>query len=210
MPSFTFVSTANAVALRGAVPVFVDIRPDTLNLDERLVQAAITPRTRAIFVVHYAGVCAEMDAFSDIADCAPSVAGRRRGASAACVLPWPGAGTLGDVACFSFHATKNIVSGEGGALDYRRSDLAERAEIIREKGTNRARYLLGQIDKYTWTDIGSSYIPSELVAAFLRAQLDDAEAITQERRAAWQRYHAGFADLEARGVRRPGPCAGAL
>ena len=205
MPSFTFVSTANAVALRGGVPVFVDIRPDTLNLDERLIEAAITPRTRAIFVVHYAGVCAEMDAFRDIAaahrlllveDAAQALLASYRGKPA---------GTLGDVACFSFHATKNIVSGEGGALVTDRAELAERAEIVREKGTNRARFLLGQIDKYTWTDVGSSYIPSELVAAFLRAQLDDAETITKERQAAWQRYHTAFADLEARdvGVRRP-------
>jgi dTDP-4-amino-4,6-dideoxygalactose transaminase len=205
MPSFTFVSTANAVALRGAVPLFVDIRSDTLNLDERLVEAAITPRTRAIFVVHYAGVCAEMDAFRGIAaahrlllveDAAQALLSTYRGKPA---------GTLGDIACFSFHATKNIVSGEGGALVTDRAELAERAEIIREKGTNRARFLLGQVDKYTWTDIGSSYIPSELVAAFLRAQLDDAEAITRERQVAWGRYHEAFADIEARdtGVRRP-------
>jgi dTDP-4-amino-4,6-dideoxygalactose transaminase len=205
MPSFTFVSTANAVALRGAVPVFVDIRPDTLNLDERLVEAAITARTRAIFVVHYAGVCAEMDAFRDIA--------ARHGlllvedAAQALLSTYHGrmAGTLGDVACFSFHASKNVVSGEGGALVTGRPDLGLRAEIIREKGTNRSRFLLGQVDKYTWVDLGSSYLPSELVAAFLRAQLDDAETITAERRATWVFYHAAFADLEARdiGVRRP-------
>jgi dTDP-4-amino-4,6-dideoxygalactose transaminase len=205
MPSFTFVSTANAVALRGAVPVFVDIRPDTLNLDERLVETAITPRTKAIFVVHYAGVCAEMDAFRDIAaqhrlllveDAAQALLATYRGQLA---------GTLGDAACFSFHESKNIVSGEGGALVTNRADLIERAEIIREKGTNRSRFMLGLVDKYTWIDIGSSYIPSELVAAFLRAQLDEAEAITADRRATWDRYHAAFADLEARdiGVQRP-------
>jgi dTDP-4-amino-4,6-dideoxygalactose transaminase len=205
MPSFTFVSTANAVALRGAIPVFVDIRADTLNLDERLVEAAITLRTKAIFVVHYAGVCAEMDAFRAIAaahrlllveDAAQALLSTYRGKDA---------GTLADMACFSFHASKNIISGEGGALVTGRSDLAERAEVIREKGTNRARFMLGLVDKYTWTDLGSSYIPSELVAAFLRAQLDEAETITADRRAIWQRYHAAFADLEARdvGARRP-------
>jgi dTDP-4-amino-4,6-dideoxygalactose transaminase len=205
MPSFTFVSTANAVVLRGAVPVFVDIRPDTLNLDERLVEAAMTPRTKAIFVVHYGGVCAEMDVFSDIAarhrlllveDAAQALLATYRGRLA---------GTLGDVACFSFHASKNIVSGEGGALVTDRDDLAERAAVIREKGTNRARFLLGLVDKYTWTDLGSSYVPSELVAAFLYAQLEDADAITAERRAMWQHYHEAFADIEARdiGVRRP-------
>jgi len=205
MPSFTFVSTANAVALRGAVPVFVDIRSDTLNLDERLIESAITPRTKAIFVVHYAGVCAEMDAFRELAD-------KHRlflveDAAQALLSTYRGkpAGTLSDAACFSFHVSKNVVSGEGGALVTNRADLAERAEIIREKGTNRARFMLGLVDKYTWIDIGSSYIPSELVAAFLRAQLDEAESITSDRRKTWQHYHDAFADIEARdiGVRRP-------
>jgi dTDP-4-amino-4,6-dideoxygalactose transaminase len=205
MPSFTFVSTANAVSLRGAVPVFTDIRADTLNIDEDAVAAAITPRTRAIFVVHYAGVCAEMDTLREIAaahrlllveDAAQALLSTYRGRFA---------GTLGDVACFSFHASKNVVSGEGGALVTSRTDLAERAEIIREKGTNRSRFLLGQVDKYTWVDIGSSYLPSELVAAFLCAQLEDAISITAERRATWNFYHSAFADLEALdiGVRRP-------
>ena len=205
MPSFTFVSTANAVALRGAVPVFVDVRADTLNIDERLVEAAITPRTKAIFVVHYAGVCVEMDAFRNIAaahnlllveDAAQALLSTYRGQRA---------GTIGDAACISFHASKNIVSGEGGALITNRAGLAGRAEIIREKGTDRSRFLLGLVDKYQWVDIGSSYLPSELVAAFLRAQLDDAEAITEERRAIWDYYHAAFADLEAKdiGLRRP-------
>lgn len=205
MPSFTFVSTANAVVLRGAVPVFVDIRPDTQNIDETLVQAAITPRTRAIFVVHYAGVCAEMDALREIAakhrlllieDAAQALLSRYRGQLA---------GTLSDVAAFSFHASKNVVSGEGGALVTNRADLATRAEIIREKGTNRSSFMLGLVDKYTWVDIGSSYLPSELIAAFLRAQLDDAAVITTERRAVWEHYHDAFAGLEAAGVgiRRP-------
>jgi dTDP-4-amino-4,6-dideoxygalactose transaminase len=200
MPSFTFVSTANAVALRGAVPVFVDIRPDTLNIDECAAQAAVTPRTKAIFVVHYAGICAEMDAFRDIAaahrlllveDAAQALLSTYRGRPA---------GTLGDAACISFHATKNVVSGEGGALVTGRADLAERAEIIREKGTDRSRFLLGQVDRYSWVDVGSSYLPSELVAAFLRAQLEDATAITAERRAIWDIYHAAFADIEALGL----------
>jgi dTDP-4-amino-4,6-dideoxygalactose transaminase len=205
MPSFTFVSTANAVALRGATPVFIDIRPDTLNLDEQLIEAAITPRTKAIFVVHYAGVCAEMDTLRAIAaahhlllveDAAQALLASYRGRPA---------GTLGDMACFSFHASKNVVSGEGGALVTDNAKLAERAEVIREKGTNRSRFLLGLVDKYTWTDLGSSYIPSELVAAFLCAQLDEAEAITAERRLIWDRYHTAFAELEARdiGIRRP-------
>jgi dTDP-4-amino-4,6-dideoxygalactose transaminase len=200
MPSFTFVSTANAVVLRRAVPVFVDIRPDTLNLDEGIVEAAITPRTKAIFVVHYGGVCAEMDAFREIAathglllveDAAQALLSRYRGRLA---------GTLGDIGCLSFHASKNVVSGEGGALVTGRADLAERAEIIREKGTNRSRFLLGLVDKYTWVDVGSSYLPSELVAAFLFAQLEVAAAITAERRASWDVYHAAFADLEARDI----------
>lgn len=205
MPSFTFVSTANAVVLRGATPVFVDIRPDTLNLDERLVEPAITARAKAVFVVHYAGICAEMDAFRDIAerhrlllveDAAQALLSTYRGRPA---------GTLGDIGCFSFHATKNVVSGEGGALVTDHQALAARAETIREKGTNRAQFMLGLVDKYTWVDIGSSYLPSELVAAFLRAQLEEAEPITAERCAIWERYHAAFADLEARdvGVRRP-------
>lgn len=205
MPSFTFVSTANAVVLRGAVPVFVDIRPDTQNIDETLVEAAITPRTKAIFVVHYAGVCAEMDALRDTAakhglllieDAAQALLSRYRGQLA---------GTLGDAAAFSFHASKNVVSGEGGAIVTSHADLAARAEIIREKGTNRSSFMLGLVDKYTWVDVGSSYLPSELVAAFLRPQLDDAATITAERRAVWAYYHDAFSGLEAAGadIRRP-------
>jgi dTDP-4-amino-4,6-dideoxygalactose transaminase len=205
MPSFTFVSTANAVALRGAVPVFVDIRRDTLNLDETLVEAAITPRTRAIFVVHYAGVCAEMDALRAIADRHGLLLVEDAAQALLSTYRERLAGTLGDAACISFHVSKNVVSGEGGALVTNRAELAERAEIIREKGTNRSRFLRGQIDKYTWVDLGSSYLPSELVAAFLLAQLEEAAAITAERRATWNFYHAAFAELEAKdlGVRRP-------
>ncbi len=204
MPSFTFVSTANAFVLRGAVPVFVDIRPDTLNLDERLVEAAITPRTRAICVVHYAGVSCEMDAIMEIAsrhglavveDAAQGIYSSYRGRPL---------GAIGDIGCLSFHETKNVISGEGGALLLRDPVLAERAEIIREKGTNRSRFFRGQVDKYTWVDVGSSYLPSELIAAFLAAQLEAGGAITQRRMAIWNRYHAWAETYEIRGLlRRP-------
>jgi dTDP-4-amino-4,6-dideoxygalactose transaminase len=200
MPSFTFVSTANAVVLRGGVPVFVDIRRDTLNIDQTVIEAAITSRTKAIFVVHYAGVPCEMDAINAIAqrrnllvveDAAQALLSTYRGRPA---------GSLGDLGCFSFHASKNIVSGEGGALVTTRKDLAERAHMIWEKGTNRRSFLQGQVDKYTWVDIGSSFLPSELTAAFLAAQLEHAEAIISDRLAAWNRYHAAFENLEARGI----------
>lgn len=204
MPSYTFVSTANAFALRGAVPVFVDIREDTLNIDEQLIEAAITQRTRAICVVHYAGVACEMDAILAIA--------RRHGlkvvedAAQGIFSTYKGRplGAIGDLGCLSFHETKNIICGEGGALLAREPDFAERAEIIREKGTNRSRFFRGQVDKYTWVDIGSSYLPSELVAAFLSAQMDAGERITAQRLALWQRYHDWAAPHEATGVlRRP-------
>lgn len=204
MPSYTFVSTANAFALRGAVPVFIDIRADTLNLDERLIEAAITPRTRAVCVVHYAGVACEMDAIMDIA--------RRHGlavvedAAQAILSTYRGRplGTIGELGALSFHETKNIISGEGGALLCRDHDLAERAEIIREKGTNRSRFFRGQVDKYTWVDIGSSFLPGEITAAFLAAQTDAAHDITARRMAIWERYHAWAAPHEAAGrLRRP-------
>lgn len=203
MPSFTFVSTANAVVLRAGVPVFVDIRPDTLNIDEKLVEAAITPRTKAIFAVHYAGVCAEMDALRQIADKYRLLL--VEDAAQALLSTYHGrpAGALGDMACFSFHASKNVVSGEGGAFVTSRMDFAERAEIIRDKGTNRARFLLGLTDKYTWVELGSSFLPGEIVAAFLRAQLDASQAITSERLATWNTYHAAFAELESYGISRP-------
>jgi dTDP-4-amino-4,6-dideoxygalactose transaminase len=204
MPSFTFVSTANAVALRGAVPVFVDIRADTLNLDEKLIEAAITPRTRAICVVHYAGVACEMDAIMTIAhrhglvvieDAAQGILSTYKGKPL---------GAIGELGALSFHETKNIISGEGGALLVNDTHFAERAEIIREKGTNRSQFFRGQVDKYTWVDIGSSYLPGEIVAAFLAAQTEEAERITRDRLSIWDRYHAAFADLEARGqLRRP-------
>lgn len=204
MPSYTFVSTANAFALRGAVPVFVDIREDTLNLDERLVEAAITPRTKAICVVHYAGVACEMDAIMDVA--------RRHGlavvedAAQAILSTYRGRplGTIGELGALSFHETKNIISGEGGALLCRDPQMAERAEIIREKGTNRSRFFRGQVDKYTWVDIGSSFLPGEITAAFLAAQTDAAHDITARRLAIWERYHAWAAPHEAAGrLRRP-------
>lgn len=210
MPSYTFVSTANAFVLRGAIPVFVDIREDTLNLDERLIEAAITARTRAIVPVHYAGVGCEMDVINDIArrhglkvveDAAQGVMSRYRGRPL---------GALGDLGAFSFHETKNVISGEGGALLVNDPALILRAEIIREKGTDRSRFFRGEIDKYTWQEVGSSYLPSELIAAFLRAQLEHAEALTADRMASWNGYHEAFAALEAEGLLRrpiiPGHC----
>ncbi len=181
LPSYTFVSTANAFVLRGAVPVFVDIREDTLNIDETLIEAAITDRTRAIVPVHYAGVPCEMDAIMDIAN--------RHGllviedAAQALLSTYKGRalGSIGHFGCLSFHETKNIISGEGGALLVNDKRYAERAEIIREKGTNRSQFFRGEVDKYTWVDIGSSYLPSELVSAFLYAQLERADDITKQR-----------------------------
>ena len=204
MPSFTFVSTANAFVLRGAVPVFVDIRPDTLNIDEALIEQAITPRTRAICVVHYAGVACEMDTIM-------AIAARHRlrvveDAAQAMLSLYKGRplGSIGDLAALSFHETKNVISGEGGALLINDPALVERAEVIREKGTNRTRFFRGQVDKYTWVDLGSSYLPSELVAAFLAAQLEEADHITSRRLAIWDRYHAWAAPLESAGrLRRP-------
>ena len=204
MPSYTFVSTANAFVLRGAVPVFVDIRPDTLNLDETKIEAAITPRTRAIVPVHYAGVGCEMDAIMAIAE--------RRGllviedAAQAILSRYQDRplGSIGHLGTLSFHETKNIISGEGGALLINDSALAERAEIIREKGTNRSKFLRGQVDKYTWVDIGSSYLPGEIIAAFLWAQMEEADYISERRRSIWERYHLAFEALESEMlVRRP-------
>lgn len=204
MPSFTFVSTANAVVLRGAVPVFVDIDPSTLNIDPERVREAITSRTKAIFAVHYAGFPADMDALGEISrnyniflveDAAQAYGSTYKGRQA---------GALGDMAAFSFHETKNVISGEGGALTLNRPELVQRAEIIREKGTNRSRFLRGQVDKYTWVDIGSSFLPGELIAAFLHGQLEMECEIRKKRRAEFDRYMAAFAALEADGkVRLP-------
>ena len=204
MPSYTFVSTANAFVLRGGVPVFVDIRPDTLNIDETLIEAAITPRTKAIVPVHYAGVSCEMDTIMQIAkkynllvieDAAQGVMSKYKGLAL---------GSIGHIGAYSFHETKNIISGEGGAILINDAEFAARAEIIREKGTNRSQFYRGQVDKYTWQDIGSSYLPGEDVAAFLYAQLEEAEQITQKRLDIWNIYHEALADLELNGdLRRP-------
>ncbi len=204
MPSFTFVSTANAVVLRGAVPVFVDIDPATLNIDPTVIAAALTERTRAIFVVHYAGVPCDMDAINAIArahgimvveDAAQALGSTYKGRPA---------GMLGDMAAFSFHETKNLNSGEGGALVFAQTDRVDRAEIIREKGTNRSRFFRGQIDKYTWVDIGSSYLPSDILAGYLLTQLQAVDRVNADRLATWNYYHAELAGLEAEGhFRRP-------
>ena len=202
LPSYTFVSTANAFVLRGAVPVFVDIRPDTLNIDERLIEAAITPKTRAIVPVHYAGLPCEMDAIMDIAqrhkllvveDAAQALLSTYKGREL---------GSIGHMGCLSFHETKNIISGEGGALLVNDERFIERAEIIREKGTNRSQFFRGEVDKYTWVDIGSSYLPSELIGAFLYAQLEHAEAITAKRRHICTTYAAQLAPLQQAGKLR--------
>lgn len=211
MPSYTFVSTANAFVLRGAVPVFVDIRPDTLNIDETLIEAAITPRTRAICVVHYAGVACEMDSIMAIAqrhdlcvveDAAQGVMSAYKGRAL---------GSIGHLAAYSFHETKNIISGEGGALLINDARFAARAEILWEKGTNRSSFFRGEVDKYTWVDVGSSFLPGELIAAFLWAQLEHGEEITGRRLAIWRRYHAAFAAAEQAGLfmrpRIPADCA---
>ena len=200
MPSFTFVSTANAFVLRGAVPVFVDIRPDTLNLDEKRVAQAVTSRTRAIVPVHYAGVACEMDTLMALArehnlvvveDAAQGVLSEYKGAKL---------GAIGHLGCLSFHETKNVISGEGGALLVNDARFVERAEIIREKGTNRAQFFRGEVDKYTWVDIGSSYLPSELIGAFLWAQLENAGKINAKRMTLCAAYRAGLAPLAQRGV----------
>lgn len=204
MPSYTFVSTANAFVLRGAVPVFVDIRPDTLNIDETKIEAAITPRTKAIVPVHYAGVACEMDTIMDIA--------KRHGllviedAAQAIMSSYKGRplGSIGHMAALSFHETKNIICGEGGALLINDSRFVSRAEIIREKGTNRNQFFRGQVDKYTWVDVGSSYLPGEILAAFLWAQMEEADEITRRRLAIWSTYNQFFLELEEEGrARRP-------
>lgn len=204
MPSYTFVSTANAFVLRGAVPVFVDIRADTLNLDESKIEQAISDRTRAIVPVHYAGVACEMDAIMEIAlrhdllvieDAAQGVLSSYKGRPL---------GAIGHIGTLSFHETKNIISGEGGAVLLNGSLRSKRAEIIREKGTNRKAFFRGEVDKYSWVDIGSSYLPSDLIAAFLWAQMEEAEEITGRRMALWDNYHAGLQNLEKDGkLRRP-------
>lgn len=200
LPSYTFTSTANAIVLRGATPVFVDIRRDTLNLDESRVEAAITPRTKAIMVVHYAGVGCEMDAIASIAS--------RHGltviedAAQALCATWKGEplGRQGNLAAFSFHETKNIIAGEGGALIVNDESLVDRAEIVWEKGTNRLQFKRGMVSKYNWVDIGGSYLPGELTAAFLLAQLEKAAEATRVRLELWRRYAEGLAVLEEEGL----------
>jgi dTDP-4-amino-4,6-dideoxygalactose transaminase len=204
MPSYTFVSTANAFVLRGATPVFVDIREDTMNIDESLIEQVITEKTRAIVPVHYAGVGCEMDTIMDIArrhdlrvieDAAQGVLSSYRGRPL---------GTIGDMGTLSFHETKNVISGEGGAILLNHSKLGARAEIIREKGTNRNAFFRGEVDKYSWVDVGSSYLPSDLIAAFLWAQLESAKDITQRRLAIWTDYNDKLEALEAEDcLRRP-------
>ena len=200
MPSYTFVSTANAVVLRGGVPVFVDIRPDTLNINEELIEEAITPKTKAIAPVHYAGVACEMDRIMQIAkyhklkvleDAAQGFMATYKGKPL---------GSIGHLGALSFHETKNIISGEGGALLVNDPADIVQAEIIREKGTDRSRFFRGGIDKYTWQDVGSSFLPGELIAAFLWAQLEEANEITNQRLLSWQRYHSLLLDLEQQGL----------
>lgn len=199
MPSYTFVSTANAFVLRGGIPVFVDIRPDTLNIDEEKIESAITTKTRAIVPVHYAGVACEMDTILKIAkqyelsvieDAAQGVMSSYKGRALGCI---------GDLGAFSFHETKNVISGEGGALLINDPILALRAEIIREKGTDRSQFFRGEVDKYTWQEVGSSYLPGEITAAFLWAQLQEAEIITQQRMSCWNIYHHLLESLEMKG-----------
>ena len=204
MPSYTFVSTANAFVLRGGVPVFVDSRPDTMNMDERLIEQAITPRTRAIAPVHYAGVACEMDTILDLAKANNLAVVEDAAQGLGATYKGRALGTLGAFGALSFHASKNVISGEGGALFINDPAYAERAEIVREKGTNRSRFLRGEVDKYTWVDIGSSYLPSEIVAALLLAQLERADDINARRVAIWERYHAALSPLAAvGGVRLP-------
>lgn len=199
LPSYTFVSTANAFVLRGAVPVFVDIRPDTMNIDERKIEDAITDKTRVISPVHYAGVGCEMDTIMDIAkrhnllvveDAAQGVMATYKGRAL---------GSIGDFGAYSFHETKNYSMGEGGALLIKDPKAAERAEIIREKGTDRAKYFRGQVDKYTWVDLGSSYLPSDMNAAYLYSQLEVADKINEDRRASWDHYYSRLTPLRDSG-----------
>jgi len=204
LPSYTFVSTANAVVLRGGIPVFVDIRPDTLNLDETKVEAAITSKTKALIPVHYAGVGCEMDQLHTLAKSYGLVLIEDAAQGICASYKEKPLGRFGDLAAFSFHQTKNIVSGEGGALLINNPDLIERAEIIWEKGTNRSKFFRGEVDKYTWVDVGSSYLPSELIAAFLWAQLQHADDIQQRRHQIWMQYHQAFEPLEgSKKIRRP-------
>lgn len=199
MPSYTFVSTANAFVMRGAVPVFVDIRPDTMNIDEQLIEDAVTPKTKAIVPVHYAGVGCEMDVILDIARRHDLIVAEDDAQGLMASYKGKPLGTFGAVGCVSFHETKNYSMGEGGALLINDESLIERAEIVWEKGTNRSRFLRGQIDKYTWVDCGSSYLPSELCAAYLIPQLEDADKINEARLACWRMYYDILTPLSEKG-----------
>lgn len=206
MPSYTFVSTANAVVLRGATPVFVDIKPDTLNIDEELIEAAITPKTKAIFVVHYAGVVCNMNAICKIAKNHNLYVVEDAAQALSSSFDNQSAGSFGDLSCFSFHETKNIISGEGGCLAINNEAFIERAEIIREKGTNRKSFYKGMVDKYTWADLGSSFVPSELMAAFLYGQLEHIDVIQSERMRCWEYYKEQFLGIEEYGFQLPSIC----
>lgn len=204
MPSYTFVTTASAFVMHGMKPVFVDIREDTLNIDEKLIQKAITKKTKAIMAVHYAGVGCEMEIIKKLAkehnlilleDAAQAYLSKYKDKYL---------GTIGDLGAFSFHETKNIISGEGGSLTVNNNDFSKRAEIIREKGTNRSAFFRGEVDKYTWVDIGSSYLPNEITAAFLYSQLENSKKITKKRLSSWNRYHSNLEELEnANKIKRP-------
>ncbi len=204
VPSYTFVSTVNAFVLRGGVPVFVDIRPDTLNIDEKLIEAAITPKTKVIVPVHYAGVGCNMDVIMDIANRHNLLVVEDAAQGVCATYKRRPLGSIGHLGCYSFHETKNFISGEGGALTINDDRFLERAEIIREKGTNRSQFFRGMVDKYTWVDIGSSYLPSEIVAAFLYAQLEQSDTITEKRLAVWKLYHELLEPLAEKGyLKRP-------
>lgn len=200
LPSYTFVSTANAFVLRGAKLVFVDIRPDTMNIDEKLIEDAITDKTRAIVPVHYAGVGCEMDTIMDIAKRHNLVVVEDAAQGVNAFYKGRALGSIGDYGCFSFHETKNYSMGEGGAILINRPEQIEDAEIIREKGTDRSRFFRGQVDKYTWVNIGSSFLPSDINAAYLMAQLEMANEINENRLQSWERYNEGLQDLAQEGV----------
>ena len=200
MPSYTFVSTADAFVLRGARVVFVDIRPDTMNIDETLIENAITDRTKAIVPVHYAGVACEMDTICSLADKYGLFVIEDAAQAVMSSYKWIPLGSIGDFGCFSFHETKNFSMGEGGALLIKRGEYIEKAEIVREKGTNRSKFFRGQIDKYTWVDAGSSYLPSELNAAYLWAQFEEADKIFNSRMSNWNIYYDRLKHLEDKGV----------
>ena len=197
MPSYTFVSTAAAFVREGATPVFVDVRPDTLNIDENLVEEAITDRTKAICVVHYAGVACEMDKIMALAAKYNLLVIEDAAQGVNAFYKQQALGSIGDLGCYSFHETKNYICGEGGALCINNPELAERSEVLRDKGTNRQRFLRGQVDKYTWVDVGSSYVPSELCSAFLYGQLEEMDRISEQRKKIYERYRDLLAEEEA-------------